>query len=209
MIDDAAHPLWRGARRWCLLPGLALGLAGAALWQWGPAMPGVVMTTVAAPIATLGYLGLIAALSRPPGPVMSRALAAGGSSLSVYLGQSIILSTVFAGYGLGLWEAVDRLTAVAIAIATTGSADRGAVGMAQPLRARAFRMGLAADHLRRVEGLIAGLHPPRSRPRSRSAPRSRRRVCGRGKAAAIRATVPVRVLRSSGIERESRGKAVI
>ncbi|KPQ15454.1 MAG: uncharacterized protein HLUCCO18_12260 [Rhodobacteraceae bacterium HLUCCO18] len=119
MIDNAAHPLWRRARRWCLLSGLALGLAGAALWQWGPAMPGVVMTMVAAPIATLGYLGLIAALSRPPGPVMSRALAAGGSSLSVYLGQSIILSTVFAGYGLGLWEAVDRLTAVAIAIATT------------------------------------------------------------------------------------------
>jgi uncharacterized protein len=119
MIDDASHPLWRRARRWCLLPGVALGFAGAALWQWGPAVPGVVMTTVAAPVATLGYLGLIAAFSRPPGPVMARALAAGGSSLSVYLGQSIILSTVFAGYGLGLWEAVDRMTAVAIAMATT------------------------------------------------------------------------------------------
>jgi uncharacterized protein len=119
MIDDAAHPLWQRARRWCLLPGVALGLIGAALWQWGPAVPGVVLTTVAAPVATLGYLGLIAAFSRPPGSMMSRALAAGGSSLSVYLGQSIILSTVFAGYGLGLWEAIDRLTAVAIAIATT------------------------------------------------------------------------------------------
>ena len=77
MIDDASHPLWQRARRWCLLPGLALSLAGAGLWQWGPAVPGVVLTILAAPIATLGYLGLIAALSRPPGPVMARSRPAG------------------------------------------------------------------------------------------------------------------------------------
>lgn len=119
MIDDAAHPLWLRARRWCLVPGVALGLIGAAVWQWGPSMPGVGLTLAAAPVATLGYLGLIAALSRPPGPIMARALAAGGSSLSVYLGQSIILSTIFSGYGLGLWGAVDRLTAITIALAVT------------------------------------------------------------------------------------------
>lgn len=119
MIDDAAHPLWQRARRWCLMPGVALGLIGAAIWQWGPPVPGVVLTIVTAPVATLGYLGLIAMLARPPGPIMARVLAAGGSSLSIYLGQSIILSTVFSGYGFGLWGAVDRLTAVAIAIATT------------------------------------------------------------------------------------------
>jgi len=119
MIDDAGHPLWRRARRWCLGPGVVLGLAGAAIWQWGPPMPGVILTVVSAPVATLGYLGVIAVLSRPPGPNMAKALAVGGSSLSIYLGQSIILSTVFSGYGLGLWGAVDRLTAVAIALAVT------------------------------------------------------------------------------------------
>ena len=51
--------------------------------------------------------------------MMARALAAGGSSLSVYLGQSIILSTIFSGYGLGLWGAVDRPTATAIALVVT------------------------------------------------------------------------------------------
>jgi len=121
MIDDAAHPLWRRARRWCLGPGGALGLAGAAIWQWGPPVPGAVTTIVAAPVATIGYLGAIAALARPPGPIMERVLAAGGSSLSVYLGQSIILSTAFSAYGLGLWGAVDRLTAVAIAVAVTAA----------------------------------------------------------------------------------------
>ncbi|MDD9718643.1 DUF418 domain-containing protein [Dinoroseobacter sp. PD6] len=119
MIDDARAPLWRRARRWCLVPGVALGFAGAALLQWGPAAAGVVLTVAAAPVATLGYLGVIAALSRLPGPVMARTLAAGGSSLSIYLGQSIILSTIFAGYGLGLWGAVDRLSAVSIALVVT------------------------------------------------------------------------------------------
>lgn len=119
MIDDAMHPLWRRARRWCLGPGGALGLLGAAIWQWGPPVPGVVLTVVAAPVATLGYLGLIAAVSRQPGPIMAKALKAGESSLSIYLGQSIILSTIFSGYGLGLWSAVDRLTAVLVALAVT------------------------------------------------------------------------------------------
>ena len=119
MIDQADHPLWRRARRVCLVPGVALSLLGAGLWQWGPAMAGVALTTIAAPIASLGYLGVIAAMSRPPGPVMARVLAAGGSSLSVYLGQSIILSTIFAAYGFGLWEEVNRLTATGIAVLAT------------------------------------------------------------------------------------------
>ncbi len=120
MIDNADHPLWARARRWCLLPGLALSLIGAGLWQWGPATLGVSLTVVVAPIATIGYLGLIAAIANPPGPIMSKALAAGGSSLSIYLGQSIVLSTIFSSYGLGLWNEVDRATATLIAVLVTG-----------------------------------------------------------------------------------------
>ncbi|MEO1679612.1 MAG: DUF418 domain-containing protein [Pseudomonadota bacterium] len=119
MIDNSAHPLWRRARRVCLVPGVALGLLGAGLGQWAFPTAGAALTIVAAPLATLGYLGLIAALSRPPGPIMSRVLSAGGSSLSVYLGQSIILSTVFSAYGLGLWNEVDRLAATVIAVVVT------------------------------------------------------------------------------------------
>ena len=119
MIENAEHPLWRRARRLCLVPGVVIGLIGAAIWQWGPPELGLAVTIAAAPVATLGYLGVIAALSRPPGPIMARALAAGGSSLSVYLGQSIILTTIVSGYGFGLWESVDRLTATSIAIAVT------------------------------------------------------------------------------------------
>lgn len=122
LIDTADHPLWRRARLFCLGPGVVLGLIGAGLWQWGPGTEGMIgaaMTIAAAPIATLGYLGLIAAIARPPGPVMARVLAAGGSSLSIYLGQSILLSSLFSGYGFGLWDAVSRLEAIGIALAVT------------------------------------------------------------------------------------------
>ncbi|NBD29113.1 MAG: DUF418 domain-containing protein [Alphaproteobacteria bacterium] len=119
MIDNAAHPLWRRARRWCLGPGIVLSLGAAAAWQWGPGVAGAALAIAVAPVATLGYLGLIATVARPPGPILSRALAAGGSSLTIYLGQSILLSTIFAGYGLGLWGAVDRTTATGIAIVVT------------------------------------------------------------------------------------------
>jgi uncharacterized protein len=145
MIDDASHPLWRRARHWCLGPGVVLGLAGAATWQWGPPLPGVVLTIVTAPVATLGYLGMIAALSRPPGPIMAQALKAGGSSLSIYLGQSIILSTIFSGYGLGLWDSVDRLTAVVIGVAVTA----GLIGALLIWRAD-FKLGPLEWVLRRI-----------------------------------------------------------
>lgn len=154
MFDDAQAELWRRARRWCLVPGVVLGLVGAGIWQWGPAAPGVVLTVAAAPVATLGYLGVIAALSRPPGPIMARALAAGGSSLSIYLGQSIILSTIFSGYGLGLWGAVDRLTAVSIALFVTVFL----IGALLIWRAR-FRLGPFEWLLRRITYARLGTAP--------------------------------------------------
>ena len=119
MIDNPDHPLWRRARRVCLVPGIALSLIGSGIWQWGDPVLGAAVTVLAAPVATLGYLGLIAAISRPPGPILAKVLAAGGSSLSIYLGQSILLSSIFSAYGMGLWDSVDRMTAIGIAIAVT------------------------------------------------------------------------------------------
>ena len=81
MIDNAHHPLWRRAKRTCLLPDVAISLLGAGLWQLGPATLSLCLTVIVAPIATLGHLGLIAALSRPQGPIMALALAAGGLAL--------------------------------------------------------------------------------------------------------------------------------
>ena len=119
MIDNPAHPLWARAWRLCLVPGVVLSLAAAAIWRWSESPFGSALVVAAAPLATLGYLGLIAAFSRPPGPWMARLLKAGGASLSVYLGQSIVLSILFAGYGFGLWDAVGPATAGLIALTVT------------------------------------------------------------------------------------------
>ena len=76
---------------------------------------------------------------------MAQALAAGGSSLSIYLGQSIILSTIFLGYGLGLWDSVDRLTAIIIGVAVTS----GLIGALLIWRSR-FALGPFEWVLRRI-----------------------------------------------------------
>jgi len=119
LIDQPGHHVWRLARRWCFGPGVALSLLGSYVWlqsgdpRWEAAI------ILAAPLATLGYLGVIAAIARPAGQFGSKVLAAGASSLSIYLGQSIVLSTVFGAYGLGLWNKVSAFEAVAIALVTT------------------------------------------------------------------------------------------
>ena len=119
LIDRSDHPLWVRARRFCLGPGVLLSLIGAVLWQTGAPKLGESLVIAAAPLTTFGYLGLIAVLAKPPGPVAAHILQAGGSSLSIYLGQSIALSWVFAPYGLGLWDAVSPTAAVATALAVT------------------------------------------------------------------------------------------
>lgn len=119
LIDDPRHPLWARARRLCLGPGLLLGLTGAALWQWGDGGLGEALTVLCAPIATLGYLGLIAAWPAGSGRLMRGLRNIGASSLSLYLGQSILLSTLFAPYGAGLWGTVGAAEATGIALAAT------------------------------------------------------------------------------------------
>lgn len=121
LIDQLDNPLWVRARRWCLVPGVAISLLASWLLHADGMNAAAAVVMLAAPVSTLGYLGGIAAISRPPGPILSRLLAAGGSSLSVYLGQSIILSTLFSAYGFGLWDSLPRAAVALIAIGVTCS----------------------------------------------------------------------------------------
>lgn len=122
VIDAPDHALWRCARRYALVPGVGLSLLGAGMMQWGAAQPGEAVVYLAAPLASLGYLGVIAALARPEvgtGSMGAAVLAAGGASLTVYLGQSILLSTLFGGYGGGLWGTMGAFAATLWAVAVT------------------------------------------------------------------------------------------
>lgn len=145
IIDDRDHAVWRRARRWALLPGIGLSLGAAAVLEWYDATLGNAFITITAPLATYGYLGAIAWIARPPGPRLKPFLAAGGSSLTIYLGQSIVLTTIFAPFGLGLWERVSQTTAVLIALGVTCG-----LMIFVTLWRRAFRLGPFEWVLRKI-----------------------------------------------------------
>lgn len=155
LIEASDHPLWRRARLLALGPGVIASLGGAALWRWGEDPTGLAIVALAAPIATLGYLGLIAAIARPVGGWRASLLRAGGASLTVYLGQSILLSTVFSAYGFGLWDAVAPATAVGIAVAATLVLIAGVA-----LWLRIFEHGPFEAVLKRFQRLAARPAPP-------------------------------------------------
>ncbi|MEM9716842.1 MAG: DUF418 domain-containing protein [Pseudomonadota bacterium] len=136
IIDNSDHVVWRRARQFALAPGLALSLYAGWLIATGGSILGSVIQVIAAPVATFGYLGLIALIATSPGPLMQTMLKSGGSSLTIYLGQSIVLSFIFAPYGLGLWSQLSYSAAVLIAIGITLALICGVT-----LWRRRFRLG--------------------------------------------------------------------
>ena len=155
---DPAAALWRRAR-WPLLPvGLVVSLIGA--WRIhvsadplsGAGLTGTVLILLGAPFSSLGYLGLLAKWTTGPMTPAKRFLArAGTASLSAYLLQSLILSLVFCGYGLGLYGRVGAAGCVAIG-AAAGAASLVALGL---WRTR-FARGPAEALLRRWTYLGGG-----------------------------------------------------
>lgn len=124
---------------------LAPALAASAMGAWGSlaASPGTdlavtILTTMAAPFQALAYLG--AALLLLTGPLKRRLAttlgAAGRNSLSVYLGQSVIMSLLFSGYGLGLYGKVGPAAGLMLAVTVYGVLVVLAV-----LWSRVFRIG--------------------------------------------------------------------
>jgi uncharacterized protein len=115
--------------RWAhLLPriqwtGFAAGIPGGVFMAWstgssGAAEPlGLAINTVTSPLLTAAY---VATLLRLVGrfPAVGRALApAGRVAASNYLGQSLLASLVFTGYGLSLAGRLSPLAVVGVAAA--------------------------------------------------------------------------------------------
>ena len=124
-IADPTRPGWARARRVALPLGLGISAFGAALmvqadtlfsWQSGV---GNFLIALGAPLSTLGYLGLIAKWAECPPSALKTFMARGGTStLTAYLLQSLILSWIFSGYGLGLYGTLGAAPCIAIALAT-------------------------------------------------------------------------------------------
>jgi uncharacterized protein len=110
--------------------GLGVGLplqAAAALLQLADIGDGYITTPASvmgialgfatAPIMAVGYLGLLGwGLSRRP-RLLAISEAAGRSSLSLYIGESVLLSLLFCGYGLGLFGQLGAFQVVLSGIA--------------------------------------------------------------------------------------------
>ena len=114
-----------------------------AIWGWGIGLPlqiiagllqtqavvdgnpyslggaaGLALGITTAPILTAGYVGSIALLLARRPKALGFLAPAGRMSLTVYIGESVILSLVFCAYGLGYFGEWGALAVVATAIAS-------------------------------------------------------------------------------------------
>ena len=73
---------------------------------------------ITAPILTAGYIGSLALLIARKPNFLSVMAPAGRMSLTVYIGESALLSLIFAGYGLGYFGQWGALPVVLTSIAS-------------------------------------------------------------------------------------------
>ncbi|MGL4744495.1 MAG: DUF418 domain-containing protein [Dermatophilaceae bacterium] len=124
LAHPAEHrPLWRRLLVVGAVVGLPAGVVSGLLAVDGGA--GSVQQTVAvalgfaaAPLLTGGYVALAAlgTSTRRGGQVLAVAAPAGRMSLTGYLGESILLSAIFCGWGLGLFGQLGAFAAALIAL---------------------------------------------------------------------------------------------
>ena len=121
LSDPAKHTrLWRSFVIVGVLIGLPAGIASA----WLGLVPedptgvygiaGVVLGFALAPALSAGYVGAIALMSHRR--FLSCAEPAGRMSLTGYLGESIILSAIFCGWGLGLFGVLSLTQSLLVAL---------------------------------------------------------------------------------------------
>jgi uncharacterized protein len=106
------------AYRRTALIGFAIGIPAYAVMAWlivssGYDVPVIVATTLAAsvlfrPAMIVATAALIILLTRQGGPLTDRIAAAGRAAFTNYLGTSIVMTTLFYGYGLGLYGTMGR-----------------------------------------------------------------------------------------------------
>ncbi|MGF1661246.1 MAG: DUF418 domain-containing protein [Kineosporiaceae bacterium] len=150
LADPGAHPrLRRSARRWGLLVGVP-GAVVAGVLVAGPADPaaaaahqesarylaGVLLGFLTAPALSAGYVGALAALAARRPRALAVFAPAGRMSLSLYIGESVLLAAVFCGWGLGLFGRLDPWAVLGVGVAAWLVLD-----IAAHVWSRVFRQG--------------------------------------------------------------------
>ena len=123
VLSDPGAVIWTKSRRLYLPVGLVLSCVGAWISVnsdgfGGMTLLGMAIIILSAPFTSLGYIGALAAWAERPATAFRNAVArAGSATLSIYLMQSLILSFVFSGYGLGLYGQIGAAGCLLIAVA--------------------------------------------------------------------------------------------
>lgn len=99
--------------------GFALTIPAYALLAWvvaaeGFSVPMIFAIVISAtvpfrPLMVLAYAALIVLVTRKRGPLVERIAAAGRAAFTNYLGTSILMTTLFYGYGIGLYGTMSRI----------------------------------------------------------------------------------------------------
>jgi len=125
VLSEPTAPLWRRSRRVYLPIGLLISALGSYVYMKSNspissgALLGYSLILFAAPFSSLGYIGLIARWSEgSPTPIKIFFARGGTASLTAYLMQSLLLSIIFCGYGLGFYQKPGVFGCVSIAILT-------------------------------------------------------------------------------------------
>lgn len=128
LADPAANlDLWRKLSRWgwgigLPLQAIAAGMQIGAIASGNPFSPagaaGVALGFTTAPILTAGYVGTIALMLHRNPRFLSVMAPAGRMSLTVYIGESAILSLLFSAYGLDYFAKWGAFPVVLTAIAS-------------------------------------------------------------------------------------------
>jgi uncharacterized protein len=124
IIDQPDARIWKLSRRVLLPIGLLGSFWAASLMVRADGivsgqyvLAGAVLMMFS-PFSALGYAGLIVLAAKGrPGPVRRFLARAGSASLTAYLLQSLALSFIFAGYGLGQFGKMTAAGAIATALA--------------------------------------------------------------------------------------------
>jgi uncharacterized protein len=119
----AARPLARRIALLTLPAGLVANAVCAVLYVWGPeqwaAATLEVQYALFTPLLALGYLAAAALIltSQAADRIAAVLGPAGRMSLSVYVGQSVLMSLLFHGYGLGLAKSIGSSEGVLVCVA--------------------------------------------------------------------------------------------
>ena len=125
LAENLSPKLMKNSAIWGLTLGLGFQLVGAYLLLTSSSsesyglslyLAGLALNFMTAPLMSAGIVGALWLLSQKF--KFTTLSAAGRHSLTIYLGQSLVFSTLFSAWGFGLFEQISLLGVVLIAVAT-------------------------------------------------------------------------------------------